>query len=563
MRVLLALLIVVSTTSGGCLDLFGRALDDHDVARSPVDTQGWNRDGIFTVQVREVDPVEVRIEATATTGQVLAASGLSNATLPAIELAIPDGTWTITYYLDGTRWETFKEARFDSTPPTVTGLESVGSATASGSYLLGSQAQVEAGATIQVIAQATGQTVATALPYQVAGLADGVHAYDVVVRDRAGNEAGQTVQVRAGSAQALPEGKHDLGLVARYTLDAELWSIEGLDQWITPAQARQAASNQWLGAGKGITPDAPAVVAVVDEVVIPGMSTGRAAMALFQWMADELDYDKTRLGSSILLTPSQTILDSEDASAQAEKDLDQDGLVPDGSGNGQRGGVCRDLAGLYVSLLRAADIPARLVTGYLGGEVNGFHAWVEFYGGPGHGPSPWVPVDVSAIGSTDDPAPYSPDIALQAFGIRHTSMLPLRVMSETQEEGNWATAVAVHVSYPPGQEPSIDLAKSLTPESPPSVGVLCVDRDTLARLDVRRAHDCPASFPLYLGNFTRSASLILDYGATITASPGTQVTLTLSYPDPAAVAPGTVEQQTYGSTFRAAGEGLKEGVWNS
>src|SRR5205085_262029 len=61
------------------------------------------------------------------------------------------------------------------------------------------------------------------------------------------------------------------------------------------------------------------------------------------------------------------------------------------------GGVCRDLAALYVSLLRGDGIPARLVAGYLSGRVEGFHAWVEFYGGTGHGPSAWVPVDVSGI----------------------------------------------------------------------------------------------------------------------------------------------------------------------
>lgn len=529
------LILFTLTGASGCLDLFGRAFDDHDVARSPVDVQGWNRQGIFTVQVREALPVDVRIEATATTGQVLTASGPSSDTLPAIELAIPDGTWTITYFLDGTRWETFKQARFDSTPPTVTGLESVGAATASGSYLLGSQAQVEPGATIQVIAQATGRTVATTLPYQATGLADGIHAYDVVVRDRAGNEAAKTVQVRAGSAQALPEGKHDLGLVARYTLDVELWDIEDLDGWISPAQARQAAGDKWLGEGQAIRPQDPVVVGIVNQEVRAGMTSGEAAFVLFRWMADELDYDTSRLDQNDLLEPAATVQND--------------------------GGVCRDLAALYVSLLRAAGVPARLVTGYLGGEVNGFHAWVEFYGGSGHGPSPWVPVDVSAIGSTDDPARYSADIALQAFGIRHTNMLPLRVMSETQEQGNWATAVSVQASYPQGQEPTIELAKSLTQESSPTVGLLCVDRDTLARLDVRQ--ECPRSFPFYLGDFVLSASLILDYGATVTASPGAEITLTLSYPDPAAVAPGIVEQQTYGTTFRAAGEGLKEGTWDT
>lgn len=528
-------LVVLLTASSGCLDLFGRALKDHDVARTAVDTTGWNTDGIFTVQVREAVPVEVRIEATSSTGQVLRAEGLSSATLPVVDLHIPDGTWTIVYFVDGARWETFKNARFDGTPPTLTGLESVGSATPQRSYTLGANAVVEAGASVQVIDQSADAVVATALPYTATALTDGIHAYDVIARDAAGNEAVRIVQVRVGSAQVLPDGQHTLGLVARYTLDVELWDIAHLASWISPATARSDANNQWLGSGTGIQPSDPTVKGIVDATVTDTMTTGSAALALFQWMANELDYDEGRLDDDDLLDPAATVA------------------------NG--GGVCRDLAGLYVSLLRAAGIPARLVTGYLGGEVNGFHAWVEFYGGPGHGPSPWVPVDVSAIGSTGDPAPYSPDMALQAFGLRHTSMLPLRVVSESQEDGAWSTAVAIESSYPQGAQPSIALAKTLRNEVPPQIGVLCVDRNTLARLDVRRADDCPASYPLYLRDFERSASLILDYGATVTASQGTTVTLTVSYPDPAAVAPGLVEQQTYGATFRATTDGNKQAVW--
>lgn len=530
-------LVVLLTASSGCLDLFGRALKDYDVARTGVDTVGWNTDGVFTVQVREVQPLAVRIEARSTTGFALDAEGLSNATLPAVRLEIPDGTWTIVYFVDGSRWETFKDARFDSTAPSLTGLESVGSATPQRTYVLGADAVAEPGASIEVIDQAADAVVARALPYAATGLADGIHAYDVILRDAAGNEAVHTVQVRVGSAQLLPSGQHTFGLVARYTLDVELWDISDLDSWISPAAARGSANNQWLGAGRGVRPDDPTVRGIVNATVTNGMSTGAAALALFEWMANELDYDTGRLDEDDLLDPAATVA------------------------NG--GGVCRDLAGLYVSLLRAAGIPARLVTGYLGGEVNGFHAWVEFYGGSGHGPSPWVPVDVSAIGSDIDPARYSADMALQSFGLRHTNMLPLRVVSEIEEDGAWSTAVSVQSSFPRGAEPTITLAKTLRAETPPRAGVLCVDRESLARLDVRRADDCPAAFPLYLRDFERSASLILDYGATVVASDGTTVTLTVSYPDANAVAPGTVEQQTYGATFRERGEGTKVATWTT
>lgn len=527
------LLLAWLVASTGCLDLFGRALKDHDVARTPIDVNGWNRDGLFTVQVREVEAIEVRIEAVSTAGHTLQAAGLSNATLPAVALTIPDGTWTLTYFIDGARWESFKQARFDSTPPTFSGLEGLGTATSQGTYEIGVGMVVEPGATVQVVAQATGQTIATTLPHQVTGLTDGLHAFDVIVRDAAGNEAFQAVKVRAGSAQQLPAGQHTLGLVARYTLDAELWDITGLTTWVSPSEARAAANNQWLGTGTGITPSDPAVTDVVASQVQATMSTGSAALALFQWMANELDYDTGRLDEEDLLDPAATIAND--------------------------GGVCRDLAGLYVSLLRAAGIPARLVTGYLGGTVDGFHAWVEFYGGTGHGPSAWVPVDVSAIGSTDRPAQYSPDMALQAFAIRHTNMLPLRVMSETQEDGTWSTAVSVMYSG----DPAISLAKDLRNESAPQVGVLCVDRTTLARLDVRRAEDCPRAFPLYLRDFERSASVILDYGATIQANRGTTVTLTLAYPDAQATTPGLVEQQTYGAPFQTRPDGTKQAVWTA
>lgn len=544
---------VVAASLSGCLDLFGRGFADHDVARSPIDLVGWNTDGVFSVQVRDAEAVEVRIEAVAGS-QVVSKTGLSNATLPAVELQVPDGTWAIRYFLDGKKWESFKPARFDSTAPSLAGLQLLGTATG-GQYTFGSGVQLEAGTTVRIIDQDTAATVATALPATVGGLADGIHAYDVVATDAAGNQAVEQVQVRAGSATQLPDGTHTLGLVARYNLDVQLWDISGLADWVTPATARSAAGNAWLGAGHGITPSEPAVQDVVADEVTPGMTTGEAAFALFKWMAANLDYDKSRLDTSTLLTPRQTILDTE---APGDTDTDKDGLSASGAGNGVRGGVCRDLAGLYVSLLRAAGIPARLVTGYVGGEVDGFHAWVEFYGGPGHGASPWVPVDVSPI-----TGPYEPETALQAFGIRHTDMMPLRVVTETQEQGRWSTAVSLSTQFPAGSEPTVEPAKDAVTEFD-AKGVLCVDPASLRRATINSpdGNDCPASYALFLPDFSVRATHLLDYGADVVqAAGGTTVTLIVAYPEAAAVAPGTVEQQTYGASFTPDGEGLKQGVW--
>lgn len=577
-RALLAAALVATSLSG-CLDFLDPGLD-HPVSRTPIDTVGWNTGGVMSVHVRTEQAYPVVITATATTGRVERAEGLSSEELGPVQLAIPDGTWTVKYSVDGEAYETFKGARFDSTAPRIAGLDTVGDAEA-GSYTLGAGATVDGGASLQVLDQATGRVVATSLPTTINGLtpsiacggaAGCIRAYDVVVTDAAGNEAAEQVQVRIGDAQRLPDGEQTLGLVARYTLEALVWDIHDLGTWMTPEQAQRAAgSGNWLGSGRGIEPGHPAVVAVKDEVVAADMTVGEAAFALFRWMADELEYDTGRLESRTLLRPHQVILDQEDASAAADADPDEDGLVPDGAGNGVRGGVCRDLAALYVSLLRAAGIPARLVTGYLGGQVDGFHAWVEFYGGDGHGPAPWVPVDVSGIGSTSEIGEqrYEPSLALQAFGLRHTDMLPLRIVTEAQEDGSWSTAVALSTSYPRDDPPEVDLGKLRTKQFTVP-GALCVNLETLERKVVSDpdGKGCSSSF---LRDFTRSASYILDYGAKVTsASSGTTVTVTLSYPEPAAVAPGVVEQVTYCSPAskcapfsKDAGRGVTVGTWSA
>lgn len=542
-RATLAALLLLVPLMAGCTDFFGRALEDHRVARTPVETDGWNTGGLFSVHVREAQAVLVEITATAPNGQTLRESGPSSEALPPVELAIPDGTWTIRYTLDGTKWETFERARFDSTPPTLTGLQTLGDAV-NGAYRIGEGVTLEPGTTVEVVDQKTGLTIARSLPKPVSGLPDGIHAYDVVARDEAGNTLVEQVMVRAGSATFLPEGGATLGVVARYTLGAEVWDISDLDAWLTPGQARAAVDGAWLGSGRAIAPEDDDVEGVVAQVVQPAMSSGEVAFALFRWMADELDYDKARLDANDLLEPAATI------------------------DNG--GGVCRDLAALYVSLLRAAGVPARLVTGYLGGEVNGFHAWVEFYGGDGHGPAPWVPVDVSAIGSSSDRAPYTPEAALQAFGMRHTDMLPLRIISESQEDGEWSTAVSMRKEWS-GQEPQVTLVKDFRPETQVP-GVLCVHMEELrreaipARSNPPRAEDCGASYSAGITSFILRATHILDYGAEVGANAASSatVTLTLSVPTPQAVAPGKVETRRYGAQFEDPdGDSVWVGTWTA
>ena len=69
----------------------------------------------------------------------------------------------------------------------------------------------------------------------------------------------------------------------------------------------------------------------------------------------------------------------------------------------RKAGFCEHIASSFVLLMRALDVPARVVTGYQGGQVNTVdsfwtvrqsdaHAWAEvWYAGEG-----WVRVDPTA-----------------------------------------------------------------------------------------------------------------------------------------------------------------------
>ncbi|HUR25821.1 MAG TPA: transglutaminase domain-containing protein [Candidatus Thermoplasmatota archaeon] len=531
--VLLALaVLVLGPALGGCLDqigLGGLSRPDYAVSRTPLETTGWNTESTFTVQVQQAVYVEVRIEAEPKGGGApLVKIEASNATTP-VSLDIPDGTWTVTYFVGGHEWETFKDARFDTHAPEITGLPTVVHAP-DGSATVGAGAEVEAGVDL-VVTQQDGGLVATSLPFQVAGLPDGVHVYQVVATDAAGNAASSSVQVVSGDATELPAPKYTAGIVARYTTELRLWDLTDLGSFVSPATARTQAPGH-LGSGRGLTPDDPAIKQVVADVVQPDMTTGEAALALYRWMYDQLEYNQQRLEEDDLLDPAQTI---------------QDG-----------GGVCRDLAALYASLLRAAGIPARLVAGYLAGEVNGFHAWVEFYGGVG--PSPWVPVDVSGIGSStkagDDK--YTTSGMMQAFAIALPEHLAMRALTAEEEQTDWSTAALLSFT---GGQPDAPFLKEVeilfeTKQD------LCVNTLTLARASRRT---CTGEHNARIEGFPVVASRVLDYGIDVRDAPaGTQLTLSIVYPDLATVAPDQVVYQAYfrpdhaGGSTRLSSGGFEE-----
>lgn len=80
-----------------------------------------------------------------------------------------------------------------------------------------------------------------------------------------------------------------------------------------------------------------------------------------------------------------------------------------GAGDSERAcdvgaGNCTDFHSLFMSLARAAGIPARFVMGLplaaAGGNVAGYHCWAEFYA-EGCG---WIPVDISDASKLTDAA---------------------------------------------------------------------------------------------------------------------------------------------------------------
>lgn len=483
---------------------------DADVSISAFD-EGWNNDNRFLVIVEYESPLSLRITADAGMQREWNAPAtdatFENGTYRNELVAeIPEGEWTITYYIDGHKWDKFS-VLIDTIAPKITGLELLGNAE-NGAYNIGVGATFEG--TLTIRQQATGELIANTFPVAISGLTTGVHAYDVTATDLAGNQKHFTVQVRAGDAKFLPtSGENDFGILARYTTQVTLWDLTDLSIYASTASA-SAQQPTYLGSGYGIEPTHPDIMSVVNAETNPSMNTMETAWALYTWMFDELEYTEDRLDETDLLSAHATIE------------------------NG--GGVCRDLAALYVSLLRAADVPARLVTGYLAGEVNGFHAWVEVYA-PSAGQEPWVPVDVSPIDGQFDPVS-----ALGSFAISRPDYLPLAAITPEHEVEGWSTAIGAEYTYS-GTRPTLEFSKSL------DIGFvverkMCINKDTLERVT---STEC-TGFTHFQDKFPTRMEQTLDYGITVNGAANVQTSV--AYPT---AYRANVEYVVYGQDWERQG----------
>lgn len=402
--------------------------------------------------------------------------------------------------------------------PKVVGLEGVGQAS-EGIYLLGAQSFVEPGAAVRVVDDDRGTLLGDRLPLLLTGLADGVHLVRVEARAASGATSNTTVQVLAGATaqdDAVARGTHTLGIVARFRSTLRVWDIAHPQAYLPPlvarAQVLATTGETYLGSGEDITPDDPDLQTLVATLVKPQDTTLQAARALYDWMAAHLHYDAGRLASDDVQTPAQTLH----------------------AGSG----VCRDLAALYVSLLRAAGVPARLVIGH---TDEGFHAWAEFYGGPVAGMPAWVPVDVSILeGGPGMPA------AMQAFGILMATDLELRAVTPAQEQAGWSRAVSA-TSTSPDSSLEMTVADEASAELEDRGRDLCVDDASGERL-LALPGACPDRFSLRVAGVLWSAVERLDYGVDLRGVvPQTVVEVSLVRPVEADAMPAEVAWRAYGS----------------
>ncbi|MFM8610552.1 MAG: transglutaminaseTgpA domain-containing protein [Burkholderiaceae bacterium] len=158
----------------------------------------------------------------------------------------------------------------------------------------------------------------------------------------------------------------------------------------------------------------------------------------------------------------------------------------------RKAGFCEHFASAFAVLMRAADVPARIVTGYQGGDINpvdGFwtvrqsdaHAWVEVWL-DGNG---WVRIDPTAAvapgrtGSIDRlrPTPGPVAAALDAIAPRF-AVVNLRLMWEALNN-RWNQWVLNYT-----QSRQLDLLRSLGFQSPSwqHLGYLLAGTVTLASL---------------------------------------------------------------------------------
>lgn len=255
-------------------------------------------------------------------------------------------------------------------------------------------------------------------------------------RIRAVNGAGlrgppsNTIQIIVNAPMENPgAGLRDYGIHVNYTSFIHLWDLKNTDQYISIDAVPAAIRTAYLGGGYGIEVENATLRALVQNVVGSERNTEKIAEKLFVYLFDHTDYDSEKLaaGGNLPLQRAGETLDF-----------------------GK--GICGDLATLYLTLLRIAQVPARPVHGYLDNSrsgVGGFHMWVEVYVGPTSSSRPWMTVDVSGVTGS-----YDADLLYPYFGIFNPDYLALGVEQDYggDDWNTWAQFQYVKLQSAPKPE---------------------------------------------------------------------------------------------------------------
>jgi transglutaminase-like putative cysteine protease len=341
-------------------------------------------------------------------------------------------------------------------------------------------------------------------------LGNGAYVYRVraVSGASVASAASNEVTVRVTATMTNPgSGARTYGVHANYTSFMHLWDLSDPSVYLTlddlAKPEHQAAKNQYLGKEWGIDTDNQTLIGITQSVVGGERNTFKIAERLFLWLYETTDYDhdKASSGNQELFRAGQTL----DA----------------------KGGICGDLAVLYLTVLRIAGVPARPVHGYLDNPSAGlgdFHMWVEVYVG-GDPNQPWMTVDVSGASSPSETGLWL------FFGIFNPDYLSLGTESvydpPTATTASWNAWARLSWSCQGGSCPSFMQADGTPADVEVIDGFLVVNKATRERqLQVKTGDqpaipsswNCANSNCVFFNVHTKTIKRI-DFGATISSIP--------------------------------------------
>ena len=226
----------------------------------------------------------------------------------------------------------------------------------------------------------------------------------------------------------------EASVVAESYLITDLTGIQSLTlseiHQQNPDLSYQYLQRQSNGTVNLTDPDHPDILTTA-QTILEQVNTSNAFLvgqAVFTWLQEQTTYD---LHDSFA------------------------GVQPAAETMQKRSGDCDDLTYLYVSLCRAAGLPARFIRGYLIAEtIDGTitstpHAWSEIYVGNNLGINGWIPVECAC--DCDDTT-----INIhQNFGVENAFHLRLYTDDGTNESLNVSLAGITYATY--GTQRSIQL----------------------------------------------------------------------------------------------------------